>query len=90
MATHAQVAPWAMRLVTDRLASGAPTYARVALDAATQTARYFDSAGQPIEMGKHGTNKTKNTASKSGGGDGDGNGPRPQTEDDTNTDYESD
>jgi putative ATP-grasp target RiPP len=49
--------PWAMRLVTDRLPVGPPTYANVELDAATQTARYTDAAGQVVEMGKHGTQK---------------------------------
>jgi hypothetical protein len=39
-------------------------------------------------MSKHGTNKTKGTASVSGGGDG--QKPQPQTQDDNTTDYESD
>ncbi|MFG1879557.1 putative ATP-grasp-modified RiPP [Sphaerisporangium sp. NPDC049003] len=77
-----------MRLVTDRLAVGPPSYARVTLDPSTQTARYFDPAGQPVEMGKHGTNKSTNTASMSGGGDG--KDPQPQTKDDNTTDYEPD
>ncbi|MER7999595.1 putative ATP-grasp-modified RiPP [Streptomyces sp. NPDC095613] len=59
-----------MRLVTDRLPVGPPSYATVTLDATTQTARYTDAAGQPVEMGKHGTSKTTGTASMSGGGDG--------------------
>ncbi|MGP3981427.1 putative ATP-grasp-modified RiPP [Streptomyces sp. KR80] len=88
MATLATHAPWAMRLVTDRLPVGSPSYAMVTLDKSTQTARYFDGAGQRVEMGKHGTSKTKGTASMSGGGDG--QNPQPQSQDDNTTDYESD
>jgi putative ATP-grasp target RiPP len=88
MATQIAKAPWALRLVTDRLPVGPPSYADVALDGPTQTARYTDASGQPVEMGKHGTSKTKGTASKSGGGDG--NAPQPQVQDDNHTDYESD
>ncbi|OQR61991.1 hypothetical protein B6E66_21715 [Streptomyces maremycinicus] len=77
-----------MRLVTDRLPVGPPPYAAVELDAATQTARYTDTAGNVVEMGKHGTSKTTGTASMSGGGDG--QNPQPQTQDDNTTDYESD
>ncbi len=81
-------APWGFQLMTDRLPTSPPPYARVALDPCTQTAAYFDAAGQIVEMGKHGTNKTKGTASMSGGGDG--AKPKPQTQDDSTTDYESD
>ncbi|MGC0334815.1 putative ATP-grasp target RiPP [Streptomyces sp. SAI-170] len=88
MATHAPQAPWAMRLVTDRLTVGPASYAAVTLDAATQTAVYTDTAGQVVEMGKHGTSRTTGTASVSGGGDG--QNPQPQTQDDHTTDYESD
>ncbi|MEU3255600.1 putative ATP-grasp-modified RiPP [Streptomyces sp. NPDC006997] len=87
LAPPAQV-PWAMRLVTGRLPVGPPSYAAVTLDAATQTARYTDAAGEVVEMGKHGTSKTTGTASMSGGGDG--QNPQPQTQDDNTTDYESD
>ena len=88
MATLAPQAPWAMRLVTDRLPVGPPSYAAVTLDPSTQLARYTDAAGQVVEMGKHGTSKTTGTASMSGGGDG--QNPQPQTQDDNTTDYESD
>ncbi|MFF4708825.1 putative ATP-grasp-modified RiPP [Streptomyces sp. NPDC001288] len=88
MTTSAVQAPWAMRLVTDRLPVGPPSYASVTLDAVSQTAVYTDGAGQVVEMGKHGTSKTAGTASVSGGGDG--QQPQPQTQDDNTTDYESD
>ena len=81
-------APWAMRLVTDRLPVGPPSYTAVVLDPATQTAVYTDAVGQIVEMGKHGSSKTTGTASMSGGGDG--QDPQPQTQDDNTTDYESD
>lgn len=90
MATPTAQAPWVMRLVTDRLPVGPPSYAYVELDAATQTARYTDAAGQTVEMGKHGTSKTVGTASMSGGGGGDGEAPKPQVQDDVTTDYEPD
>ncbi|WP_329176661.1 putative ATP-grasp-modified RiPP [Streptomyces sp. NBC_01477] len=88
MATHAPEALWAMRLVTDRLPVGPPSYATVTLDEVTQTARYTGADGQLVELGKHGTNKIVGTASVSGGGDG--QNPQPQTQDDNTTDYESD
>ncbi|MFD9565359.1 putative ATP-grasp-modified RiPP [Streptomyces sp. NPDC059994] len=58
------------------------------LDPGSQTARYTDTAGQVVQMGKHGTSKTTGTASVSGGGDG--QNPQPHTQDDNTTDYESD
>lgn len=88
MATLVPKAPWAMRLVTDRLPIGPPSYATVTLDPVTQIARYTDGAGRPVQMGRHGTSKTTGTASMSGGGDG--QSPQPQTQDDNTTDYESD
>lgn len=80
--------PWAMRLVTDRLPVGPPSYVAVTLDPLSQTARYTDAVGRPVEMGKHGTSRTTGTASMSGGGDG--QNPQSQTQDDNTTDYESD
>ncbi|MET8831935.1 putative ATP-grasp-modified RiPP [Streptomyces sp. NPDC004610] len=86
-----QNVPWGLRLVTDRLPVAPPPYAGVELDPLTQLARYTDEAGQVVEMGKHGTSKTKGTASMSGGsGGGDGEKPKPQVQDDVTTDYESD
>ncbi|MQS39808.1 putative ATP-grasp-modified RiPP [Streptomyces katsurahamanus] len=83
--------PWGLGLVRDRLPVSPPAYARVELDPVTQLARYRDADGQVVEMGKHGTNKTKGTASMSGGsGGGDGEAPKPQVQDDVTTDYESD
>ena len=88
-------APWGLRLMTDRLPVAPPLYAGVELDPVTQIARYTDADGLVIEMakdpGKHGTSKTKGTASMSGGSaGGDGEAPKPQSQDDVTTDYESD
>ena len=80
--------PWAMRQVTDRLPIAAAGYASIVLDATTQTAIYTNASGAPIEMGEHGTNKTKGTTTTSGGSDG--SQPTPATNDDNNVDYESD
>ncbi|MFE4666672.1 putative ATP-grasp-modified RiPP [Streptomyces sp. NPDC056716] len=86
-----QNVPWGLRLVTDRLPVSAPPYARVELDPLTQLARYTDTAGQVVELGKHGTSRTKGTTSKSGGSGGtDGQAPKPQVEDDVTTDYDAD
>lgn len=45
-------------------------YFRMELDPETQITRYFDKAGQPVEMGQHGTNKSQNSSNPTGGGDG--------------------
>ncbi|MEU0439872.1 putative ATP-grasp-modified RiPP [Streptomyces sp. NPDC006186] len=68
MGTGTIQAPWAWRLITDRLPVGAAPYAEVTLDPATQTARYTNASGEVVEMGKHGTSRTTGTASVSGGG----------------------
>lgn len=80
--------PWGWTRVTDRVQVAPPGWRSVELDPRTQTARYFDGDGQVIEAGKHGTSKTKGTASMSGGGDG--AEPAAQKQDDTTTDYDSD
>ncbi|WP_052849365.1 putative ATP-grasp-modified RiPP [Streptomyces avicenniae] len=77
-----------MKLVTDRLPTPPPAYGRVTLDGKTQMAVYTDWRGHVVEMGRHGTSKTKGTASMSGGSDG--QTPQTQTQDDHTTDYESD
>lgn len=79
--------PWAMRLMTQPAPCGPAAYADVLLDPVTQRARYYDSTGEPVEMGKHGTSRDASTASRSGGGGGDGDAPRPERNDDTTTDH---
>lgn len=80
--------PWGWTRLTDRLPASPPPYTSVTLDPITQTAQYRDVTGQVIEMGKHGTSRTRGTASMSSGPDG--KGPPPQVQDDNTTDYESD
>ncbi|GAA4241908.1 hypothetical protein GCM10022254_72650 [Actinomadura meridiana] len=80
--------PWGWGRMTERLPIGPVPYTRVELDPITQTSRFCNDADQIVEMGKHGTNKTKGTATMSGGGDGDR--PQQQTQDDNTTDYEQD
>lgn len=81
-------APWALRLVTDRMPISPAVCTTVDLAPATQTARYTDAVGQVVEMGRHGTSRTSSTVSVSGGGDA--QQPQPQSQDDTATDYASD
>ncbi|MEV7005473.1 putative ATP-grasp-modified RiPP [Streptosporangium sp. NPDC051022] len=40
------------------------------LDPETQITRYFDQAGQPVKMGKHGTNRAVSSSKATGSGDG--------------------
>lgn len=86
----AGVAPWGLSRVSDRLPESPPGHQEVVLDPVTQTARYLDHHGHVIDMGRHGTSRTKGTATKSGGGGGDGAAPEPEKQDDNTTDYESD
>ncbi|MBB5110112.1 putative ATP-grasp target RiPP [Streptomyces spectabilis] len=57
-----------------------PGYARTELDPATQTALYYDTAGQPVMMPGHGTSTGTNPPTNTGnpsdgaGGGGDGGG----------------
>ncbi|MEV0442889.1 putative ATP-grasp-modified RiPP [Streptomyces spectabilis] len=57
-----------------------PDYARTELDRATQTALYYDTAGQPVMMPGHGTSTGTNPPTNTGnpsdgaGGGGDGGG----------------
>ncbi|QXJ25817.1 putative ATP-grasp-modified RiPP [Actinomadura graeca] len=84
----AGAAPWGWSRAVDRLPESPSDYVGVVLDPLTQTARYIDADDQVIEAGRHGTNKTRGTATKSGGGDG--KGPQEQVQDDNTTDYETD
>mgnify|MGYP005799157855 CR=1 FL=1 len=80
--------PWALRLVTDRFPHTCPAPAGTALDPNTQLALHIDTDGTVIELGKHGTNRTRGTATMSGSGDG--STPQHQSQDDNITDYDND
>ncbi len=70
--------PWALRRMRPYPGWEAPGYARAVLDPETQTTRYFDEAGRPVEMGKHGT--STGTKPPTGTGGPDGNGPSADTD----------
>jgi len=49
--------PWALGRIEQPSDPMPLRYDRVELDPATQTGRYLDATGRPIEMGKHGTQR---------------------------------
>lgn len=65
--------PWGLRRMAPypALALG---YARTELDPVTQTTRYFDAAGQSVEMPGHGTGTGTNPSTGTGN-PSDGSGP---------------
>lgn len=79
--------PWAVRLMTPYPTAEPVDYAGVELDAALQVGRYYDTAGNVVEMGKHGTNKPVAGTTYSGGGDGQGPTSSPQEADDVTTKF---
>lgn len=87
MATAVQ--PWGM----SRLALYPNTvellFSRTELDAATQTTRYFDSFGQPVELGGHGTSNSTSTSTATGA-DGGGAQPPAPADSDSYSDTSSD
>ncbi|WHM36330.1 putative ATP-grasp-modified RiPP [Streptomyces sp. BPTC-684] len=64
-------------------------YSRTELDPETQTSLYYDTAGAPVEMGKHGTNNAT-AQSTSTGSDGGGSQPPAPSDSDVIEDTESD
>ncbi|WP_306325323.1 putative ATP-grasp-modified RiPP [Streptomyces venezuelae] len=74
---HTTPVPWGVQRMAPYPAM-APFWARAELDPDTQTARYFDLAGQVVEMAKHGTstgtNPGTNTGNPSDGSSGGGTG----------------
>lgn len=78
--------PWGLTHVTPLDPSTYIDMPHAELDPETQTGRYFDPMGQPIEAGKHGTNKPTNRPTKTSGSDGD----KPSSDDDNTTDYGND
>jgi putative ATP-grasp target RiPP len=78
--------PWGATRVAPYVGPAGQRYARLELDADTQVTRYLDETGQPLQMGKHGTNEPQNSSNPTGGGDGGGKNP-PQPDDVNVTDY---
>ncbi|MEU8247022.1 putative ATP-grasp-modified RiPP [Nonomuraea sp. NPDC048916] len=58
----------------------------VELDPVTQTSRYFAPSGQPIEAGRHGTDKETNKNTTTSGSDS----ARPAKDHDNTIDYADD
>jgi putative ATP-grasp target RiPP len=81
--------PWGLGRMSGALPVGPPGYARVELDPDTQCARYYDQAGQPVEMGVHGTSKQHGTTTVSRKGT-DGQKDDAEVSDDNNVDYSPD
>jgi putative ATP-grasp target RiPP len=76
--------PWGATRLAPFTGPVGVAYARLELDPDTQVTVYFDETGQPIEMGRHGTNRSQNTSNPTGRGDG----KDPPMPDDVNvTDY---
>ncbi|WP_133739637.1 putative ATP-grasp-modified RiPP [Actinorugispora endophytica] len=80
--------PWGLSRMAPYPASAPRPYSRVELDPQSQTGRYFDPSGRPLEAGKHGTNAEVQSPYETPVG-GDGEGPQG-TQTDTSTDWVSD
>ncbi|WP_242882548.1 putative ATP-grasp-modified RiPP [Actinomadura litoris] len=81
--------PWGATRLAPFTGPAGTGYARLELDPNTQTTRYLDQDGQPIEAGKHGTSKSQHTSNPTSGGDGGGKKP-PEADDANVTDYVQD
>lgn len=49
--------PWGLRRMAPYREVWRVPHTRIELDPRTQVARRFDAAGQPVELGKHGTQR---------------------------------
>ncbi|MFJ3906153.1 putative ATP-grasp-modified RiPP [Streptomyces sp. NPDC090025] len=74
---HHTAVPWGVQRMAPYPAT-APGWTRAEIDPDSQTARYFDAAGQVMEMPGHGTssgtNPSTNTGNPSDGSSGGGSG----------------
>ncbi|MFE6163859.1 putative ATP-grasp-modified RiPP [Streptomyces sp. NPDC056486] len=82
-------APWGMTRLAPYQNTVEVPYTRVELDPESQTTNYFDSNGQPVEMGGHGTSKATSQATATSA-DGGGGNPPPPADSDSVPDDESD
>ncbi|AWK09768.1 hypothetical protein DDQ41_13540 [Streptomyces spongiicola] len=81
---HMTPVPWALRRLAPYPAVEAPQYARVELDARTQTARYLDAAGTVVMAPGHGTSSGTNPPTgTTGQGDRNSDSPDSDTGNDT-------
>jgi len=76
--------PWGLRRIAPYPPAEVPDYARVELDPATQTTRYFDASGAPTMSPGHGTSSGTNPATgTTGQGDRNSDSPDSDTGNDT-------
>ncbi|MEU4223595.1 putative ATP-grasp-modified RiPP [Nonomuraea sp. NPDC026600] len=80
--------PWGLTRLSPLPAASPAFYESVHLDPRSQRAVYVGPGGQPIEAGKHGTNKETKKKEKTGSR-GDGKDPTPPDEVEV-TDYDND
>ncbi|MFK4099634.1 putative ATP-grasp-modified RiPP [Streptomyces sp. NPDC019531] len=81
---HLTVAPWGLRRMAPYPPVEGPDYARVELDASTQTARYFDASGVRTMAPGHGTSSGTNPPTgTTGQGDRNSDSPDSDTGNDT-------
>ncbi|MCQ4043870.1 putative ATP-grasp-modified RiPP [Streptantibioticus rubrisoli] len=71
---HVTPAPWGLRHIAPYPGAAAPQYARVELDADTQTARYYNTDGTLAMAPGHGTSSGTNPSTGTGN-PSDGSGP---------------
>jgi putative ATP-grasp target RiPP len=79
--------PWGLSRMAPLSPASPASYRTVHLDPVTQQAVYVGQDGQPIEAGRHGTNKQTSKAQTTGGSDGQTPTPPDET---TVTDYDND
>ncbi|WP_064456581.1 putative ATP-grasp-modified RiPP [Streptomyces hygroscopicus] len=81
---HMTPAPWGLRRLAPYPAVDASQYARVELDASTQTARYLDAEGTVVMAPGHGTSSGTNPSTgTTGQGDRNSDSPDSDTGNDT-------
>ncbi|MBT2228980.1 putative ATP-grasp-modified RiPP [Nonomuraea sp. NEAU-A123] len=79
--------PWGLTRLSPLAPASPLSYTAVHLDPVSQQAIYIGPGGDPIEAGRHGTNKETKKKEKTGGGDGE----NPATPDETEIpDYDND
>ena len=79
--------PWGLTRLSPLAPASPLSYTAVHLDPVSQQAIYLGLEGEPIEAGRHGTNKETKKKEKTGGGDG----KNPSTPDETEIlDYDND
>ncbi|MEU8251041.1 putative ATP-grasp-modified RiPP [Nonomuraea sp. NPDC048916] len=86
MSVATQPAPWGVTRVTAFDPSAPVDVPHVELDPVSQTGRYFDPAGRPIEAGRHGSGKVTSRPTKTAASDG----QKRTRDDDSTLDYSSD